>query len=250
MRFRINGRTVIQHFGVTMDSDGKQVRLSLLIASRWTGTLMLDGKQTPVTVVDDNTDGVISSGDMILLGEHEWRRLPIAGRIMLNGQLWRFQVAATGERLTLEPIETPKGQIRFSGERVLVTLEGDDGVWILEGQDGTVPAPVSEFRIIEVEITRKDKQGRFWVLSAYASGPAAPKMRITEEGAPLNLEPLKISLVWDRKGNEFEFSLDLKTSNGMSVRDLVVNNRRPPEPKLRLTAPNGKVISEPKFHYG
>ncbi len=211
--------------------------------------LELDGERKIVTVVDNDTNGAIDIGDAVFLGERE-RQFPVGSHIVLGGKFYRCQVTPTGEQLTFELIETPKGQIRFNGEQAFVTLEGDDGIWILEGQGGTMLAPVGEFRITAVSVTCKDAQGHLWRLSANAFGPTAPKLRITEDGIPLNLEPLKISLVWNRKGSEFEFSLDIKTANGMSVSNLMVNDERPPEPKLRLIGPDGKVIAEPQFHYG
>ncbi len=88
-------------------------------------------------------------------------------------------------------------------------------------------------------------------MSANAFGPAAPKLSVSESGPILNLEPLKVSLTWNRKDDEIEFSLEIKTVNGMTISGVWFDGfQRPPEPKLRLIAADGKVLDEPKFHYG
>jgi hypothetical protein len=57
MRYRINGKPVIRHIGagVMTLGDGR-VFFYLLVASRWHGTLMWDGKPVSVTVVDNDCD--------------------------------------------------------------------------------------------------------------------------------------------------------------------------------------------------
>ncbi len=96
-----------------------------------------------------------------------------------------------------------------------------------------------------------DQQGRVWHLSANASGPAAPKLVIPKEGATLpSFEPLQISLLTNKTDEGWEFSLELRTANGMVVRGLRVNEFLPPEPKLRLATADGKVVDEPQFHFG
>jgi len=140
--------------------------------------------------------------------------------------------------------------VKFQGERLILNVEDKSGRWRIEGQKGELVAPVGDFLLVGIEISRKDKQGRVWRLMANAFGPAAPKLVIPETGATLNFEPLQVSIVYDRKGDEFEFSLDIKTANGMSLRGLTVDYAMPPEPRLRLMALDGKVVAEPQFHFG
>jgi hypothetical protein len=78
----------------------------------------------------------------------------------------------------------------------------------------------------------------------------APKLEIPEEGTTLNLEPLRINLQWDEEGDGLKFSLDITTANGMKVGVLWVDEKRAPEPKLRLTTLDGKFVAELPFHYG
>jgi hypothetical protein len=101
-----------------------------------------------------------------------------------------------------------------------------------------------------VNLSRKDAQGRLWTLLAVFPSKQAPKLEIPEEGTTLNLEPLHINLRWDEEDDGLKFSLDITTANGMNVGMLWVDRKRPPEPKLRLTAPDGKVVAELPFHYG
>ncbi|MCS7187367.1 MAG: hypothetical protein RMK89_10490 [Armatimonadota bacterium] len=253
MRIQINGRTLIRYIGAeVIPQPNGEVSFHLLAASRWKGTVNWDGRTLPVTIIDANADGLVNERDSLVLGdETQRRRLPVSGRLGIDGRFFRFHVPPTGEHLVFEAVQLKSAILKFQGEEVSLTLEGDDGQWILEGRNGQVVAPVGEFRLMNVTLFRKDEQGRKWQFSAYAFGPAAPKLLIPEAGTNLNFEPLKVSLVWNRKGEEIEFSLDIKTENGMSLSDLRFDGfRRPPEPKLRLVAPNGKVIAEPQFHYG
>ncbi|MFN4180935.1 MAG: hypothetical protein ACK4I8_11520 [Armatimonadota bacterium] len=253
MKVQMNGRTLIRYVGaeVTTATDGS-IRFYLLVASRWKGRLQWDGKTVTVTIVDRDANGLVSDWDVLLWDDGTGQRsLPVLGRLGIDGRFFRFHVAPTGEQLVIEPVQVKSAVVKVQGDDVSLTLEDDDGQWILEGRNGQVLAPVGEFRLVSVTLSREDGQGRKWQLSADAFGPAAPKLSIPESGTTLNLEPLKVSLIWNRKGDEIEFSLDIKTVNGMSVRGLWFNGfQRPPEPKLRLVAAGGKVIDEPKFHYG
>jgi hypothetical protein len=252
MRYQINGKTVIRHIGaeVTKLGDGR-VFFYLLVASRWHGTLIWDGKPVSISVFDETCDGRIGEGDSLIWNEGgEERHLPAEGQVGINGRFFRYQVAPTGEELVIEPIQVRTAIVKFQGERLTLNVEDKSGHWRLEGQNGELIAPVGNFLLVGLEISRKDKQGRIWRLMANAFGPAAPKFSIPETGAVLNFEPLQVSLVYDRKGDEFEFSLDIKTANGMRLSGLMVDYRLPPEPRLRLTALGGKVVAEPQFHYG
>lgn len=253
MRLQVDGRTVIRYVGAEIRTlpDGK-ILLYLLVASRWRGTIQWDGKPVAITIFDANADGLVNEEDFLLWGdEPQGLRLPALGRLGIDGRFFRFHVPPTGENLVFEPVQVKSAIVQVQGDEVLLALEGDDGQWILEGRNGQVAAPVGEFRLLSVTLLRKDEKGRKWQLSAHAAGPAAPKLSVPEEGMTLNFEPLKVSLIWDRKGDEFEFSLDIKTENGMSLSDLRFDGfQRPPEPKLRLVAADGKVIAEPQFHYG
>jgi len=252
MRYRINGKTLIRHIGaeVTVLGDGK-VHFALLVASRWHGTFVWDGKPISVAVIDRNCDGIISEDDTLVWDEKgEERYLPTKGQVGINGRFFRYQVAPTGEELVIEPIQVRTAKVKFQGERLILNVEDKSGQWRLEGQNGELIAPVGDFLLVGMEISRRDEQGRIWNLMASAFGPAAPKFAVPETGATLNFEPLQVSLIYDRRGDEFEFSLDIKTANGMSLRGLTVDYMMPPEPKLRLTAFDGKVIAEPQFHFG
>ena len=252
MRYQINGKTVIRHIGAEVATleDGR-VFLLLFVASRWHGAFMWDGKPVSISVIDVTCDGRIGEGDSLIWDEGgEKRHLPAEGQVGINGRFFRYQVAPTGEELVIEPIQVRTAIVKFQGERLTLNVANESRRWQLEGQNGELIAPVGNFLLVRLEISRKDKQGRIWRLMANAFGPAAPKFSIPETGAVLNFEPLQVSLVYDRKGDEFEFSLDIKTANGMRLSGLMVDYRLPPEPRLRLTALGGKVIAEPQFHYG
>jgi hypothetical protein len=252
MRYRINGKPVIRHIGAEVRTLGDgRVFLYLLVASRWHGTLMWDGKPVSVVVIDSDCNGIINWEDTLILDEGgEERYLSTEGQVGINGRFFRYQVAPTGEELVIEPVQVRTAIVKFQGERLTLNVANESGRWRLEGQNGELIAPVGDFFLVGIEISRKDEQGRIWRLRARAFGPAAPKFAIPETGATLNFEPLQVSIVYDRKGDEFEFSLDIKTANGMSLSGLTVDRRLPPEPRLRLTALGGKVVAEPQFHYG
>lgn len=250
MRFRVNSKTVLHHIGISqrLEPDGE---IDFRRASFRTGNFVWEGKPITVTLEDSDFDGAITQKDTLFWNDgQEQRWFPTAGRIGKDGRFFRYEVVPTGEQLIIEPLSVPSAPVHYKGEGLALTLEEEGGKWFLEGKDGQLIAPVGEFRLSGVLLTRKDKQGRLWQLVASAFGPAAPKLTVSPSGTTLNLEPLDVSVLVNRKGNEFEFSLEIKTVNGMQVGDMRVNNRRPPEPKLRLMAPNGKIVDEPKFHYG
>jgi len=254
MRYYINGRTVIRHIGAYVPTlRNGEVHLILLIVSRWRGMIMWDGKLSSVVVMDMNCDGIIGEGDTLIWDEGgDERHLPTKGQVGINGRFFRYQVAPTGEELVVEPIQVRTAKVKFQGEQLILNVEDKSGRWRIEGQKGELVAPVGEFLLVGIEISRMDEQGRVWRLMANAFGPAVPKFAIPETGATLKFEPLQVSLIYYRKGEEFEFYLDIKTANGMSLRGLTVDYRMPPEPKLRLMALDEKIIfvTERQFHYG
>jgi hypothetical protein len=178
------------------------------------------------------------------------RFLPPIGQIGIKGHFFRYHVEPTGKELVIEPVQVRAASLRFHGEQLQVSVFNENEGWWLEGEGGELKAPVGSFRLGMVNLSRKDAQGRLWTLLAVFPSKQAPKLEIPEEGKTLNLEPLHINLRWDEEDDGLKFSLDITTANGMNVGMLWVDRKRPPEPKLRLTAPDGKVVAELPFHYG
>ncbi len=250
MRFRVNGNTLLRHLGVRLFLRNDEISLDLLVSCCWRGTMIWRGKPTPVMVIDRNCNGAIDSSDTLWIGEEgqiEW--LSATGQIGISGQFWRYRVAPTGEELVMEPISVPTATVRFQGEYLRLFVENESGKWMLEGQGGQMIAPIGEFLLMGVELSRKDERGRLWKLQADATGPAAPKITISPSGTNVDVEPLKVSVIYNPVERDLEFSLEIKTANGMSIGGLWVNEQLPPEPRLQLVA-NGRVIDEPQFHYG
>lgn len=267
MRIKLNGKTVTRHVGAMfIEIKDKRVPLRSLLflfaANRWTGKLFWEGKQIPVTVIDKNCDGVISEDDSLILGsavtkgspilltDFKEKRLPARGQVGINGKFFRFEVSPDGEKLICEPLKVQTATVKFDGEQLMLIVEGGGKKWLLEGKEGKLITPIGEFQLLKVNLTRKDKQRQLWMVEANAFGPAAPRFSIPDSGTMLDIEPLKLSLHYAQKGDQCEFSLDIKTANGMSVNMLLAKGRLPPEPKLRLSSLDGKIVAESKFHYG
>lgn len=128
MKVQVNGRTLIRYVGaeVTTAPDGG-VRLFLLVTSRWKGNLQWNGKTVPVTVIDSDADGLVGEDDILLWGtEAEQRRLPVSGRLGIDGRFFRFYVVPTGEQMVIEPVQTKSTVVKVQGNDVSLTLEDDD----------------------------------------------------------------------------------------------------------------------------
>ncbi|MFA0782601.1 hypothetical protein [Fervidibacter sacchari] len=243
---RFNDQTIIRNFFVIVNTKGEIPVLTLQSADQWTGMLLWEGKPMTVVVKDADCDGLIGKGDWLQLGDHS---LLAVGKIGINGRFFRHRVEPTGKELILEPMQVQTADLRFQGERLGISVERKNERWWLEGEGGELKAPIGSFYLLKVDIYRKDTKGRLWNLSATSFGEP-PNLRILKQGTTLNLEPLRINLQWDEEGDKLIFSLDITTANGMDVVMLLVNEKRPPAPKLRLTTPDGKVIAERQFHYG
>ncbi len=255
MRFRVEGKTVLQHIAAQFWQAEGESGLDLVIVSRRTGTILWGGKPTPVYLWDGDINGAFDESDPLVIGdegEGELQYLAPNICVGMDEQFFRLKVLPTGEQLIVEPLQISAAKLRFQGEKLTLGLENEQGRWFLEGHNGELLTPVGEFRLLRVELTTKDNAGRVWTLSAVAAGPAAPKLVIPKEGTTLpSLTPLRVSLLWhETSAKEGEFSLEIKTANGMVVNRIMVDNRFPPEPKLRLATADGKVIDEPQFHYG
>jgi hypothetical protein len=264
IHLRFNDQTFTRHFGVIAivfrdrgpdfgDFDKYRPRMALYSAECWMGTILWKGELMTVMVTDTDCDGIIGEKDKIWLGY--WRKqlpfwLPAIGQIGIKGRFFRYHVEPTGKELVIEPVQVRAASLRFHGEQLQVSVFNENEEWWLEGEGGELKAPIGSFRLGIVKLSRKDAQGRLWTLLAVFPSKQVPKLEIPEEGTTLNLEPLHINLRWDEEDDGLKFSLDITTANGMNVGMLWVDRKRPPEPKLRLTAPDGKVVAELPFHYG
>jgi hypothetical protein len=265
IRLRFNDQTITRRFGVVAVAfrdgvpnfgvfDEHQPILALYSAELWRGTMLWEGKPMTVVVMDTDCDGLIGERDQIGFFERKSFRfsvgLPPIGQIGIKERFFRYHVEPMGKELVIEPVQVRATSLRFHGEQLQVSMVNEREGWWLEGEGGELKAPIGSFRLGIVNLSRKDAQGRLWTLLAVFPSKQVPKLEILEEGTTLNLEPLHINLRWDEEDDGLKFSLDITTANGMNVGMLWVDRKRPPEPKLRLTAPDGKVVAELPFHYG
>jgi hypothetical protein len=94
------------------------------------------------------------------------RFLPPIGQIGIKGHFFRYHVEPTGKELVIEPVQVRAASLRFHGEQLQVSVFNENEEWWLEGEGGELKAPVGSFRLGMVNLSRKDAQGRLWMLLA------------------------------------------------------------------------------------
>jgi hypothetical protein len=96
------------------------------------------------------------------------RFLPPIGQIGIKGHFFRYHVEPTGKELVIEPVQVRATSLRFHGEQLQVSMVNEREGWWLEGEGGELKAPVGSFRLGMVNLSRKDAQGRLWMLLAFS----------------------------------------------------------------------------------
>jgi hypothetical protein len=264
MRFERQGRPLLSHYeivrftfdapdevegGGVVEAEREYVRISPVGA--WKADVELAGQRGAVAVADTNADGIVDEQDQISIsfdGEAEiW--VSVGGGIGRDGQFTRLDVDPAGHRMRVQPVDIPTGEFRFVGDRIELMVRHGNASWRIDGREGRVEVPAGSVHVEYLTVHRRDIGGRSWSLTAGSFAPT--EIKLARRGThTLNFEPVRLQPAAQERPEGIEFDLGARTANGMEILNVLMGDRQPPEPQLRLTADDGTVLDVQKFHYG
>jgi len=127
---------------------------------------------------------------------------------------------------------------------------GENGLFILEPQQGVGKLPVGKYRINHWEIDRKDEKGSAWVLRGYESREMDDLDVTRDRKAELSIgEPIICTLEASKRDSTYSFRQSLKGQLGERI-ELTRNGSRPQAPKLHIKSKDGSYDRSFNFEYG
>ncbi|MGA2060026.1 MAG: hypothetical protein ABSG67_06060 [Thermoguttaceae bacterium] len=263
-------RTVVFRLGRSGQS------ISYATAGYMEGVLQLDGQETPVRLVDNNGDGVMTDpADLIWIDANhdgKWdpisERLPFLPIVTLGNERYAMRCDLAGEHLSLKKLEG-------TGTLELVLPEFKDpgllsaiNVW-LAGREGSIAkldlaqvksvVPVGEYYIYEISADMKDPSGGDpWTFYfSGISGKNNPRWHAVTADKTTTIHPLadlvltatiSNSNALSRPGEEIPVEPRLETGERMALRSCIRNNDKPDLQRrhdgavISLISPDGKVL--------
>lgn len=281
------------------------------------GEVTLEGKKHRLVVLDYNSNGRFGDlarvrddvhtmdgqiypeiGDMLLLDPSAETigyayYLPTAGTasqylsklVNIEGKFYEVTVSPTGDTITLNPSQTPLGQVTnpnpfhaiVYGKQGFLRIDGN-------GQD-PVPLPEGEWKLLSYTINRteepaakEEKEGAETegsaLLKALASlltgesptsGPRhtvvtatatkdCPTVKVSgQDAVPLPFGPPYKPVVkvgYGQGTDKVQLQMSLVGSAGEMCQDMQINGQRPGKPSFTITDPDGKEVASGAFEYG
>ncbi len=208
----------------------------------------------------------------------------VAKLASLGGELYDLEVAPGGDKLTLTPCAAAVGHVTLPSDGFRATVYSDKGLLKVSGDKGQrVPLAVGDWKLMSYTIDRtgygqsaeegedseessllkalagalmggSDSESRTTRIIAYGdSGSKALKIREGETvalpfGPPF--KPVVDAPDSVRAGQDVRLGLSLLGSGGERCSSLMVDGKRPEEPKFTITTADGEEVESGKFKWG
>jgi hypothetical protein len=243
-----------------------------------TGEMELDGKAYKVVLVDANLDGrydANSFGDAVMIdlnrdgkfteinsmsalammarGGEPTEAMPLQSYLQLpDGAFYKAEPAQDGSSLTFRRDPDKEATIIGLGPNSTVNLIYEGAVLQARPMGSALKLPAGTYRLMGATVAASSGKGKPWTFSvndfrARAKLTLAPK---EEKKLDYGL-PLKLAVVTQKYGKNYNISVDLKDRSNAEIGDVrKPDGNYPAEPVLTMADKNGKVIKTQKFHYG
>lgn len=272
----VNGRLTLYHAAVEVYDWQQPPTYHLKSLGYYFGTARFGKKTYPVALVDANANGLFGNvfkgfeedegGDLLLVDVNDNGRFeqeyPVpketlyCGKwIVVDGRFYELKVHPDGSSFQIAPAKVKLVALRSDYPKFRLLLANDEGILPIESMNGKAKVPEGKYRVLMWSIELRDKKGKPWRVEGRSIGSETkpPEITVSERGGvPFKLNaPLVAKVTSERIGEgEFEFRLEFRTASGEAITDISVNERRPPEPMLRIMDEQGKEVASLKFHYG
>ncbi len=254
--------------------------ISYATAGYMEGVLQLDGQETPVRLVDNNGDGVMTdSADLLWIDvnrDGKWdsisERLPFVPIVALGNERYAMRCDLAGEHLSLKKLEGTGTLELALPELKDPSLLSAINVW-LAGREGSIArldlaqsktdVPVGEYYIYEISADMKDPSGGdpwTFYLSGI-SGKNNPRWHAVAADKTTAIHPLADLVLTatisssNRQclpGEEISVEPRLENGEGMALRSCIRNKDKPDLQRrhdgavISLVSPDGKVLDSVK----
>ncbi|UCF14895.1 MAG: hypothetical protein JSW59_15915 [Phycisphaerales bacterium] len=238
--FEVEDGPVTYHLNFRFfDYNEQNRRLSIYSGGWYEGEVTVAGQKKYCVLIDHNANGTFndkssqsSQSDRIRIGKKGTRDTRWVGNyIKIDDVFYRTEISQDGAFIKLAKAEDLRfGTIRVPETITELTVGGENGMFMIEPEQGAGELLVGKYRIDHWEIDRKDDKGKNWTLrGSYLRSQG--DFEITE-GAETSLkigEPVTAALSARLNGDNYEFSKNLRgslgefltfTSGGRDVRDL------------------------------
>lgn len=227
--FEVEDGPVTYHLNFRFyDRNERSRRLYIYSGGWYEGEIMVAGQKKYCMLIDHNTNGTFNDKSMnsrdcdrIRIGKKGGRDMIWVGDyIEIDDVFYTIEISRDGAFVMLAKAEDLKfGTIRVPETITELTVGGENGMFILEPDEGVGKLLVGKYRVDHWEIDRKDDKGRNWTLRGSSFGFQGD-FEITEDSeTPLKIgEPVNANVSARLNGENYEFSKSLRGSLGEYVR--------------------------------
>jgi len=227
--FEVEDGPVTYHLNFRFfDYNERNRRLYIYSGGWYEGEVTIAGQKKYCVLIDHNANGTFNDKsvnsrdcDRIRVGTKGARDMVWVGDYLeIDDVFYNIEISPDGAFIVLAKAEDLKfGTIRVPETITELTVGGENGMFMLEPDDGVGKLLVGTYRIDHWEIDRKDDKGRNWTLRGSSFGDRGD-FEITE-GDETSLEigePVNANLSARLNGENYEFSKSLRGSLGEYVR--------------------------------
>jgi len=250
---------ITYHLNVEFHSYRDHRYLIIRSAGWYEGTMTVAGVKKHCVLIDYNVNGTFNDKslrahecDRIRIGKKDSQDTRFVGNyIEVDGVLYRPEIAQDGAYIKLSKAEDVRfGDIQLPKMITEFAAGGENGLFILEPQQGVGKLPVGKYRINHWEIDRKDEKGSAWVLRGYESREMDDLDVTRDRKAELSIgEPIICTLEASKRDSTYSFRQSLKGQLGERI-ELTRNGSRPQAPKLHIKSKDGSYDRSFNFEYG
>jgi len=250
---------ITYHLNVEFYTSRDRKYLHIKAAGWYEGTITVAGAKKHCVLIDNNANGTFNDKslrayacDRIRIGKKDSQDTRYVGNfIEVDGVLYQPEIARDGAYIKLTKAEDVRfGDIQLPEMITEFTARGENGLFILEPEQGVAKLPVGKYRINHWEINRKDEKGSAWVLRGYGSGETDDFDVTLDRKAELSIgEPIICTLEASKRDSTYSFSQSLKGQLGERI-ELTRNGARPQAPKLHMKNKDGTYDRTFDFRYG
>jgi len=238
--FEVEDGPVTYHLNFRyFDYNEQNQRLNIYAGGWYEGEIAVGGQKRHCVLIDHNANGTFNDkspqshqSDRVQVGKKGTRDTSWVGNyIQIDKVFYTTEIAQDGAFIKLTQAEDLRfGTLRVPETITTLTVGGENGMFVIEPDQGAGKLLVGDYRIDSWQIDRKDDKGKNWALrGSYLRNQG--DFEITE-GAETSMEigePVSAGLSARLNGDSYEFSKSLQgslgesltiTSNGRDVRDL------------------------------
>ncbi len=196
--------------------------------------------------IDLNHDGEfqpVESGELF----------PLSKTIQVKGACYSVEIAPDGSKIGLEKAEPEFGSLDLGGSDAALLLWSDSGAHRLSGSGGRWQAPAGAYRLISLELNRKDETGATWTLreSQHPKNLDTFEIRAGETLAANIGPPLSARTTVTKRGQTVQIGFMLVGRAGEEYAPgALKDGSRVPAPKFKILDESGKVQASDSFQYG